>query len=308
MLVFFSFSSYANRQVKHFWPRIPFNIQGANLCEFTSAYSQTRSEYMNEMVGLAERLLYAGDFEPVKTLYAFNQMYQQNLNYAKRGLGVTLESTFKSYLNSYYRKLRPRTRALEFKHTNNIASIMNNALSGRLVNYVSNDDVDKIDLFAYGTYSISESCNGNIVVSMTIIDKDGFTKDYIKTGHARTVMSKIASEVFEDFQRTKFPSTIKLPNKSLTLLGDLNGEIGTTSYLRDLKNICSIVGGRLPSRQEYHIIDSYGSWNGGIDLGRNAWAVNYYQVYYKPLERNGGYPVIAAHRINEREYKYLCVK
>jgi hypothetical protein len=298
-------ATVAKRDHYDLWPRIPFNIVGANLCEFRSAYSQARSQYISEMVTHAETLLYAGDFNPTSTLIQFNAMYERNLTYARRGLGVTLESTFKAYLEEYYRKLLPRKRKLSLKYLTPLDTLINNALRGQVIRNIGQEDTDKIDLFAYGTYSMSPRCNGNIVVTLSIINRDGYTKEYIGQGPANTVMSQIASRVFEDYQRTKFPSRIKIGNRYITLIGGLNESIDSTMYLEEAKTICETLGGRLPTGQEYKMINSYGSWSGGITLGRKIWAMNFPNVFVPYFERS---PVRTYSQVNDRNYYYTCIK
>ena len=300
-------ASATSTKIDHYdlWPRIPFNLIGANLCEFRSAFSQTRSQYISEMVGHAETLLYAGDFNPTSTLTQFNAMYEKNLIYAQRGLGVTLESTFKAFLEEYYRNLRPKKRKLSLKYLNPLDTLINNALRGQVIRNITHQDADKIDLFAHGTYSMSPRCNGNIVVTLSIITRDGYTKEYMGQGPAHTVMSQIASRVFEDFQRTKFPSRIKIGNRYITLIGGLNESIDSTMYLEEAKTICETLGARLPTAQEYKVINSYGSWSGGITLGRKIWAMNFPNIFVPYFERS---PVRTYSQVNDRNYYYTCIK
>jgi hypothetical protein len=291
------------------WPRIPFNISGVNLCNLRGAYSQNRSEYMAEMVSHAENLLYACgencNFDPADTLSRFNSLYEKNLAYATKGLGVTLEATFKSYLESYYRKLKPRTRKLRLKFLETLDTLINNALRGNQVRTITRSDSDKIDLFAFGTYSMSPRCNGNIVVTLTIVNREGVTKEYMGTGRTELVMSQIASRVFEDYQRTKFPARIKVGTKYITLLGGLNGNIDSTMYLDEAKKICETLGARLPTDREYKMINSYGSWSGGITLGRRIWAMNYPNVFVPYFQRS---PVRTFSQVNDKTYYYTCIK
>lgn len=305
LLVLFLISGASKAEVFGFWPRIPFNIIGANLCEFRAAYSQTRSQYIQEMVDNAKILLEAGDFDPVKTLTAFNQMYERNLVYARRGLGVTLENSFKSQLDSLYRETRAKVKKLEFRHTNKIDTIINAAINGHQITYLNQNDVNQIDLFAYGSYSMSPNCNGNIIVTLSIIGKNGVANYYSAQGQPHLVMRNIAVQVFEDFQRTSFPSKLKMHNKTLTLLGGINENIDITTNLNEVENICQALGGRLPTEQEYKFIDSYGSWSGGISLGDKTWAMNWPNVYHAPFKR---YPVRPYSQVNAKEYYYICVK
>ena len=303
LIAFISYNTKAD--VKDIWPRIPFNIAGANLCEYRAAYSQTRSEYRDEMISNAQRLLYTGDFNPTQTLITINRMYEQNLAYARRGLGVTLENTFKAFIEQYYRNLKPRMRKLAFNHVMPLDSLINMALRGQQVSNISHEDALKIDLFAYGTYSFSPDCNGSIIVTLSLMTRSGETKTYMGTGPVHTVMSKIASSVFEDYQRTTFPSTIKIGNQKITLIGGFNGDVDKTSYLEEAQDICQTLGARLPSAKEYKFINSYGSWSGGITLGRKIWALKFPNVFVPYFERS---PQRNYNVVNEREYFYTCVK
>ena len=303
-LQFLSTHVLAN-EVINIWPRIPFNIQGANLCEFTRAYSQSRQDYMNDMVYHAQALLWSGDLNPSRTIYEFNQLYNYNLAFAKKGLGITLEKTFKAFLEQYYRQLRPSKRYLEFKYTQNLDQIINMAIRGRQVPEITSEQMRKIDMFAYGTYSMDPRCNGNVIVTLSTIGKNGLSKTYIGRGPVHTVMSQIASSVFEDYQRTKFPSTINLGSRSLRVIGGPNGDIARTQYLEQAENICKGMGARLPNSSEYKLLDSYGSWSGGITLGQKIWAMNYPYVFV-PYFTNS--PSRHFNQVNDKEFYYICVQ
>ena len=292
LLITSSVFTQASDEVNHFWPKIPFNIEGANLCNFRQAYSQSRSDYMMEMTSLAERLLYASE------VYDPAQMHTQNLVYAKRGLGATLESSFKAYLDSYYRDLKPRVRKIEFKYLDRVATVLNQ--SGT----VSRTDISKIDLMAYGTYSMSPDCRGGVLVTLTIIKRDGTSSEYIAKGPASTVMSQIASRVFEDFQRTKFPTTVRVGNRNLEVLGGLTGDIGTVVRPDEATLACQTLGARLPNESEYKILNTYGSWSGGITLSHFDWVLPYNQL----LNLTHYYHVRSYQTGVNGNFKYICVR
>jgi hypothetical protein len=283
----------------NFWPNIPFNIKGVNLCEFTRAYSQDRVQYMQQMNSLASSLLWMGVYNPVQTLIQYNRLYERNLAYARIGLGTTLSSSFKAYLERYYKTLKPKKRYLRFKYSNTINEQINLSLP------VTAQQVSKIDLFAFGSYTLSPNCSGNIIVTLSLLDRDGLSREYMGQGRSDIVMSQIASQVFEDFQRTKFPSEIKIGNKTLTILGGLNGDIETVTDLYDAKTFCQSLGGRLPRQNEYKFINAYGSWSGGVSLERKIWAMDYPSVFVPYFTRR---PVRSFSEVNEREYYYVCVK
>ena len=290
-----------------FWPRIPFNIEGANLCEFESAYSQTRSEYVEEMVEHAERLLLAGDLNPFDTLLKINMLYGENLRYAKKGLGITLENSFKAYLDQFYRKIRPRVKRLNFKYVEDLDQVVQAAIEGKQIDTYPKKKAKDVDLFAYGTYSMSPECNGHVLVTLTVINSDGYTKDYIAQGRANTVMSTIATQIFDDFQRTTFPSVLETHKRKLTLLGDLTGDIGVVNNPYDAQYACEEIGARLPTKMEYTLLDSYGTYSGGVSLGGEGhyWAMDGFKVFIPGFKHM---KVRSASSVGRKDFKYICVR
>lgn len=284
-------------QIQQFWPQIPFNMQGANLCEYRSAYSHTRLGYLNELARLSRQISSFPTYSSIGALTRFNEVYELNMAYAARGLGKTLESSFKAFINDYYRNLRPRTRNLEFSYGE---QILTDILRGGV-----KPSEDTIDLVALGHYSFSPNCNGTLYVTLELVDLAGTSRTYQATGHVSVVMSKIASKIFEDYQRTQFPSTINYRGKELILLGGANGDIDSVFDLRSAQEICYSMGARLPSSEEYAFINAIGSWSGGISLGDTPWALNYPNLYAK---YNGRYQVRNRQFYPPQNFKYICVR
>lgn len=291
------------------WPSIPF-LKGANLCNYSDAFGQTRSEYMNSMVGHARDLMESGALgnEALDLLVSFNGLYDRNQALATRGkyLDVTLESTLKSYLSSYYRKLQPRNQNISFKHTNKLVDIVSATRNGQRPGYINDEMIEQLDFIAYGSYSYAPNCRGNIVVTLHLVGRSGETTSYQGTGKPSVVMSQIASKIFEDFQRTKFPSKLKLRNKTITLISAPNGSIGTAYSPRNAAQGCEMVGGRLPTSHELEMIDLYGDWSGGVSIGNTVWALPNDRVYHPGL-RNPS-PVRRVSEVNDRSFKYYCVR
>ena len=276
------------------WPTIPF-IRGADLCAYKDAYSTTRSGYMSQMVGLAKDLMWVGarGKEAVSMLTSFNDLYNQNLLAANqsRYMEVTLESTLKSYVSDYYRNLRPRVQRFSFTRTNDVTDPN---LS------------EKLDYIGYGTYALAPNCQGDIQVTVHLVGRDGEEISYIGNGQPAYVMSQIASRMFEDFQRTKFPSKLKVGNKMLTLLGAMNGSVEKTFSVKNAERACDTLGGRLPTGTELEIIDAYGDWNGGVSINDVVWALDRGYVY-APHLRNPS-PIRSPSEVNADEYAYYCVQ
>jgi hypothetical protein len=293
------------------WPSIPF-IRGADLCRYSDAYGQTRREYMREMTSMATELMRYGAYgsEALEMLASFNALYDRNLAIATQAkyLDVTLETSLKAYIDQYYRQIRPREKKISFTHMNHIADIVTAINNNQRIGHLNNRALNELDYVAYGSYTLAPNCRGNIQVTLTLVGRDGTTKNYIGTGRAEIVMSQIASQIFEDFQRTQFPSVLNIGGKTMTLVGGLNGEVDETSSPRYAQRICESLGARLPDGFEYEIIDSYGSWSGGISISdsHRAWAMSDNRVFHPDL-RNPT-PVRSVSQVNDRVFKYICIK
>lgn len=293
------------------WPTIPF-IRGADLCAYKDAYSTTRTGYMDKMVGLAKDLMGAGakGKEVLPMLIGFNSLYNQNIAAANqyKYMEVTLESTLKSYVSDYYRNLRPRVQRFSFTRVNDVLNVVQAAANGQRDGYLDQNLVDKLDYIGYGTYALAPNCQGDIQVTLHLMGRDGEELSYIGNGQPAVVMSQIASRMFEDFQRTKFPSKLKVGTKTLTLLGAMNGSVEKTFSVKNADRACETLGGRLPTGTELEIIDSYGDWNGGVSINDALWALGRGYVY-APHLRNPT-PIRSESEVNTRDegVSYYCVQ
>ncbi len=301
-------------EVKTIWPSIPF-IRGADLCAYKDAFGKSRSEYIGEMVAQAGDLMQSGakGSEALQMLVTFDALYDKNKRLALKGkyLDVTLENSLKAYFDGYYRQLRPRVKKMRFKHVNNIKNILDTAKRGQRIGYIPDDKFEYLDYVAYGSYSLAPDCRGSIVVTLTLVGKDGETLSYQGRGPVHTVMSKIASRMFEDFQRTKFPSTLKLRNKRITLVGGANGSVDKTRDLQAAKWTCESLDARLPNSRELEMISSFGDWSGGVSIGKQVWAIQEYSsseiMVFHPGLRNPS-PVRRQSAVNAKEFNYYCVR
>jgi len=296
VVVLFSLNSaFADERVD-IWPSIPF-VRGADLCRFGDAYGQTRSEYMIQMTRLASQFYYNG----AGALTQFNYLYDRNLALATEGkyLDVTLESTLKAYVDSYYRNLKPKFKKISFSNTNDILeAVRANAVLDESV-------VTKVDYIAYGTYTLAPGCQGDIQVTLHMTGKNGQTESYVGFGKPEVVMSQIAADIFTQFQRTQFPSEIKVGNKMLQLVGGLNGSVDKASSPKLAVESCETLDARLPSQYELEILDGYGDWSGGVGLNNKTWAFGAGLIYAANLRP---YPVRDASEINGNEVLYYCVR
>ncbi len=287
------------------WPTIPF-VRGADLCRYKDAYGQTRSQYMSQMTHLASQLMYMGSSprEAWNLLYNFNNLYDRNLDLATQNqyLDVTLESTLKAFISGYYRDLRPRTQNISFTRNSDLLNSVKSGTAGT----IDNVQLAQIDYFARGTYSFAPNCTGDILVTLTLTGRNGEEISYQGQAAPSVVMSRIAARLFEDFQRTRFPSTIKVGSKNLTLIGGLNGSVDVAVSPAVAKRSCETLGARLPNDQELEILNGYGDWSGGVGLGEAVWALPTGKVY-APLLRNPS-PIRDVSEVNATEFKYYCVR
>lgn len=302
-------STYAQAARTDIWPSVPF-LRGADLCKFHNAYSQTRNEYISGMVRNAEDLLYAGanGSEALDMLLSFDALYDKNQRLAASGyaLAVTLESTLKAYVDQYHRNLNPIEKKLSFRHTNSLVSIIDALKKGQRIGNMNDELLSELDYIAYGTYTLAPNCRGNIQVTLHLIGRSGETKSYTATGKPSTVMSQIASELYTDFQRTQFPSKLRIGNRTITLVGALNGSVGEVNNLRMADLACETLGARLPNATELDLIAAYGDWSGGVGLGKAVWALPNGKVFHPGL-RNPS-PVRNPNEVNARTFKYYCVR
>lgn len=291
------------------WPTIPF-VRGADLCAYKDAYGQSRSEYMTQMTNSAERLLAQGasGYEALNLLVNFNSLYDKNQELAVRYnyLDVTLESTLKAYIDQLYRQFTPRTKKISFQYVNDILNIVNAAKAGMRDGYLDNALLAKLDFIAYGTYALAPNCQGDIQVTVHLIGRDGTSESFIASGKPEYVMSKIAADMFTAYQRTQFPSQIRVGDKVLTLVGGLNGSVDRVADPKIAEESCATLDARLPTDKELDLLNSYGDWSGGVSLNDQVWALAGDKVF-APTLRNPS-PVREKWEVNAEEFLYYCVK
>lgn len=299
----------SKRNTANIWPTIPF-VRGADLCRYADAYGQTRTQYVQEMTSLASQLMWvgAGGREALGLLTQFNEMYDRNLAIATSNnyLDVTLESTLKAYVDQMYRDLRPRNKNISFTNVNNILSIVRSANQGLREGYLDADLLQDLDFIAYGTYAFAPNCQGDIQVTLHLIGRDDETRSYVGTGKPGQVMQVIAARLFEDFQRTHFPSKLKLGPKVISLIGGMNGSVDQAASPKLAEEFCQVLGARLPTAMELEISNGYGDWSGGVSFGDKVWALANGKVF-APQLRNPT-PIREQWEVNDKEFYYYCVK
>lgn len=282
-------TAYAKRA--NIWPSIPF-VRGADLCQFHNAYNQTQRQYLAQMVENAQDLMAYGAYgsEALAMLRGFDDMYRRNQALATyQNYGVTLEASLKAFVDGYHRDLRPREKKITF-----------------LTRSFDESALTDLDFVAYGTYSLAPNCRGNLQVTLHLIGRDGVTESYTGIGHPSTVMSIIASQVYTQFQRTEFPSTLQIGQNEITIVGALNGSVDEVSDLKVAELACETLAARLPEAHELELINAYGDWSGGVSYGDAVWALPGGMVFHPGL-RNPS-PIRNPWEVNTKSYKYYCIR
>ncbi|MBT3236944.1 MAG: hypothetical protein HN353_13395 [Bdellovibrionales bacterium] len=311
LVIFYTliFSLNATAERVDIWASIPF-LRGADLCAYQNAFGQTRQEYMSSMVDYASQLMWygTGGLEAANILKDFDSLYDRHKKLATMGnyLDVTLELTLKSYLSDYYRNIRTREQKVSFRHLTSLKSVIEALKRGERPMDFDDSMMEELDYIAYGSYSYAPSCQGRVNVTLHLIGRDGRVLSYHGLGKPHLVMSQIASDIFEDFQRTTFPTTIEIGSRRLTILGDLNGEIGTVNNPTRAEHACQVIGARLPNREELEFIDLMGDFNGGVSIGNSVWAMPNGYIYHPQLMNPT--PVRRVSEVNTRTFLYYCIK
>lgn len=301
--------NFSNDERIDIWPSIPF-VRGADLCKYHDAYGQTRSEYMSSMVRNAQDLMESGAYgaEALQMLIEFNRLYDRNQALATRGKGlaVTLESTLKAYVDRYYRQLRPSFKRLSFRHMGDLLNLVQITSGGQRDGQLTRNQLQRLDFIAYGTYALAPNCRGDIQVTLHLVGKNGRSESYVARGKPSVVMSQIASEMFTQFQRTQFPTTVTMGRSTLELIGGMNGPVDKTHSPHNAQRACRQLGGRLPNQFELEMLDARGDWSGGVSLNDKTWAMPNGKVY-APYLRNPS-PVRSPWEVNAKEFYYYCVR
>lgn len=291
------------------WPTIPF-IKGADLCQYRDAYGRSRSEMAQEMAQMAVQFMEAGakGEEALQLLVTIDALIDKNRRLAVQGYGldVTLEATLKSYIDGFYRNLRPREKKIMFTHANALVDVVRAVRNGQRPGYLDNDLLTKLSGFAYGTYAYAPNCRGDIFVTIHVVLQSGETISFHGQGKPQVVMSQVASRMFEQFQRTQFPSRVRMGHRMLELVGAPGSPVDTAPSPELAEQSCEMMRARLPTRNEYEYLSMLGDWNGGVGLGNKRWALANGYILAPDL-RNPS-PVRRPSEVNDREFMYYCVR
>ena len=158
----------------------------------------------------------------------------------------------------------------------------------------------------WGIYSFSPSCRGDVTVTLHIETKEGTTQNFQGQGTPESVMQGLAGQVFENFQKTRFPSKVKYGSSVVELLGAPGSPISHATSPENAEKSCAKMQGRLPTAEEYIFLSSLGDWSGGVTLRQEFWAMAQGMVMAPDLPNPS--PVRKAEEIRVNEYHFYCVR
>ena len=291
------------------WPTIPF-VRGKDLCQYQDAYSKSKNAQSQTLLSNVIALMREGaqDVFAIGIVQAIDEM--ENLNRARaasgQGMDVLLEGSFKASLDSYYRDVQPAHRQLSFFNPMQLSQLVRTVRDQKRQGYLDDKLVKNLEGVFWGTYSFGPGCTGNILVTLHLEDKDGETYSFQGQGLPQSVMQSLAGQVFEYFQRTKFPSKVSMGNAALEILGAPGAAFAHTPNTTYAERVCKQMSGRLPTAQELEYVNALGDWNGGITLRNDIWAMQNNMVYAPDLPNPS--PVRTADEIRGQPIHFYCVR
>jgi hypothetical protein len=134
----------------------------------------------------------------------------------------------------------------------------------------------------------------------------GASYSFQAQGRPESVMASVGAQMFEFFQRTQFPSVVRMGGKSLTLVGAPGSPIGVAPSPAVAQSACVLSQARLPTFEEYEFLSTLGDWNGGVSLDHQLWALADGHILAPDL-RNPS-PIRHPEDVNSTEIYYYCVK
>lgn len=296
--------------VSQVWPHIPF-VRGKDLCQYHDAYGRTKSEQMTELTQTVRSLLREGvdSRNMVSLLNAMNDqiMQQRSIAGSSPGMDIMLAGTFKASLDRVYRDKSPQIRRFTFYNPTPLNELMKQLREPQKQVVWDPKLLRSLTGVAYGTYSYAPSCRGDLLVTLHVDLSCGNSYHFQAQGFPEQVMQSIALQVFDTFQKTQFPSKVKMGQKQLELVGAPGATIGKAPSPRSAEMACKAIQARLPTEEEYEYLSNLGDGNGGVTCARGKlWAMAGNMVMAPDL-RNPS-PVRTVSEFPGQEFSYYCVR
>ena len=309
LLFFVCMSASAAMPDLQLWPTIPF-IRGQDLCQYQDAYGRNKIQIAQDSTQDMLLLMREGAKarDALTIVIAMDDLANKNRAHANAGVGmdVMLEGTFKSNLDGLYRAINPSSKKVSFFNPLPLTQLVRDLHEQKRQGYLDQRYLTGLSGVAWGTCSYSPNCKGDLSVTLHIETKDGATFNFQAQGAPAAVMQPMASQVFEFFQKTQFPSKVKYGDKTIDLLGAPGTPISHAASPENAANSCKKIQGRLPTEAEYEFLSSLGDWSGGVDMRHEFWAMADGKVLAPDL-RNPS-PVRSADEIRASQYHFYCVR
>jgi hypothetical protein len=291
------------------WPTLPF-IRGQDLCQYQDAYGQSRAQQAKALSHELGLLLQSGadPKQATELLETVDRLIQRGRTQATTGYGMDmlLEGSFKASLDRIYDEVHPRIRHIEFFNPAPLNELVRELRDQKRQGYLDASMLSGLNTVAWGSYSYSPGCKGDVVVSLHFETAKGQNFNFQARGLPESVMKNIASQAFQQFQKTHFPSTVTYRGQKLQLLGSPGAPIGEVNSPRKAEHACKNINARLPSPGEYVFLTELGDWNGGINASRGFWALSDERVWAPELPNPS--PVRSADEIHASDIHYICVR
>ena len=299
----------ADMQAILLWPTIPF-IRGQDLCQYQDAYGRSKVENTQALTQNMIDLLREGasSGSAFAIVLAMDELTNRNRALASAGLGmdVVLEGSFKASLDAIYREVNPPQKKVAFFNPLPLIQVVRELHEQKRQGYLDQRYLAGLSGVVWGIYSFSPSCRGDVTVTLHIETKEGTTQNFQGQGTPESVMQGLAGQVFEYFQKTRFPSKVKYGSSVVELLGAPGSPISHATSPENAEKSCAKMQGRLPTAEEYIFLSSLGDWSGGVTLRHEFWAMADGMVMAPDLPNPS--PVRKAEEIRVNEYHFYCVR
>jgi hypothetical protein len=291
------------------WPTVPF-VRGQDLCQYQDAYGRSRIQQTQTMARQLSDLMRAGADaqQSGQLLQTMDSLIDQGRQRATAGFGmdVLLEGSFKAALDRVYEEQHPKVRKVSFYNPSSLNELVRVLRAQQRQGQLDAQQIKGLTGVAWGTYSYSPGCKGDVVVTLHIETSSGRTFNYQARGLPESVMGQIGQQVFAQFQRTHFPVKLNHMGKTLEVLGGPGTPIGVTNSARKAEYACECMQARLPSVGEYVFLSELGNWNGGIDSSRGLWALSRDKVMAPEMPKPS--IVRSADEFHSAQIQYFCVR
>ena len=292
------------------WPQILF-VRAKDLCQYHDAYGRTKSEQMAELTQTVRGLLREG--VDSRNMMALLNTLDDQLNQQRTvagsspGMDIMLSGTLKASLDRVYRDRSPQQRNFAYFNPSPVNELMRQQRTSQSPAVWNPLLIRGLSGVAYGTYSYAPSCKGDLLVTVHVDLACGHTYHFQAQGFPEQVMQYMGIQIFETFQKTQFPSKLKIGNQQLELVGAPGSGVGRAPSPKSAEMACKAINARLPTEDEYEYLSNVGDWNGGVTCARGKlWAMANNKVMAPDLPNPS--PVRSVAEFPGQEFSSYCVR